>query len=663
MKKNIFFDYCAGLLLLVFLGLLIAENFLPLSFEIELALLKILGVTIWFILLCTFLAHSNLKTPAIILLLGLGLFSISLVELINSIQIWSMLLPEAEFLKNPGLITGKTLLALAIFISIYFDRLLKEKYFPSEKALHLFLSLLVALAAILALISSGYNPAKERMMGNNFGQLLPIILDLALIMLFVSIGFEAFHTYRQSQVEHGFWEQKDLFLNQVNWGLLAVNSEQKVIACNSYCIEKIGLNCQPGKYLDESAPELAQHLQTQNKAGSKEIILPTPAGPANLLLEVSPITTPSGECDGHVAIIKDLDEVRKTEMEQISHRLIYECSPAGLIVTDNKDRIFLANMAAEKILGCPLTTSQGKIFKDIADSPIGKIISDLLQDAQKLQKKIILEDYEVATPTGPKILILGIYPIQNIKGKMLGSFCVLIDVTIEKTNERSLRRAEHLAALGELSAAVAHEIRNPLTSIQGFLQLLNKNSASEQQKEYIQIALAELKRANDIISEFLLFARPPKLNLKKQSVVPIIEEVAKVMQAEMALKSTAFALEAEPVPEIGVDRDQLKQIFLNLFQNALQAMGPGGSLTVRVTYDPGSKNVVISVQDTGTGIPEENLSKIFSPFFTTKEAGTGLGLSICNRIVQNHGGKLEVISQVGKGSNFMITLPNVERVC
>lgn len=641
-----------GLLLSFFLVIFILEGYIPI--ELRTPIFKVVGIALWFILSCILLAHSNLKSHIIFFFLGSGFFIASFLELISSIQIWSILLPASYLTSNPILLVAKAILALVIFISLYFDKLIENNYVASQRMLKFFLLILSGFALFLIFVSLSYQNINHPPV--NLEEAIPIILDLLLIMIFVSIGFNALNIYRYSQTRLGYMEKRnDYVLDLVNWGLLATDENLKIISCNNYFREKV-LPCKPGQELRSVLPELAAYLHDQKKSLTTEISLSTPQGPTNFLLESTPFSTPSGEYGGQVIILKNLDDVKKTEMEQISHRLIFHSSPAGLVVVDKELKLFLFNKSAERLLETEQNLVPGRCLKEVLHNPIGLTIINLLENTIRNQVGEG-KNYEFHEANGTKIYRLTAYPIFNVQREILGALCDIVDITAEKLNERKLQRAEHFAALGELSAAVAHEIRNPLTSIQGFLQLLDKKETSAQNREYIQIMLTELKRANKIISEFLQYTRPPKLNLKKESIVPIITEVAKIMEAEMAIKNIQFHLDAEPTPEIEVDRDQLKQVFLNLFQNALQAMEPGGKLTVRVTKDEYARTLQVSVEDTGHGMSEDLLENIFTPFFTTKDTGTGLGLSICNRIIQNHGGKIEAQSQLGKGSKFIITMP------
>lgn len=223
--------------------------------------------------------------------------------------------------------------------------------------------------------------------------------------------------------------------------------------------------------------------------------------------------------------------------------------------------------------------------------------------------------------------------------------------------EEQLRRADRLSALGELSAGMAHEIRNPLGSIKGAVEIIKDDYTAEEAKyEFIQILIRETDRLNQIVQEFLGFAKPKNPELQFVDLNESLESVL-TLAAQQARKA-GVKVEKKLDPAIGkrsLDAGLLKQAFLNLILNAIQAMPDGGSLSVKSSLRNGALEVTIA--DTGIGIPEENRKKLFSPFFTTKKNGTGLGLAITYRIIENHRGVIDVASRPGGGTAFTVRIP------
>lgn len=223
--------------------------------------------------------------------------------------------------------------------------------------------------------------------------------------------------------------------------------------------------------------------------------------------------------------------------------------------------------------------------------------------------------------------------------------------------EEQLRRADRLSALGELSAGMAHEIRNPLGSIRGAVEILKDDYSPDEAKyEFIQILLKESDRLNRIVQEFLGFARPKLPEFQPADVNEALESVL-TLAAQEARKA-GVRVEKRLDASIGkrsLDSGLLKQAFLNLVLNAIQAMPQGGVLTVESKLARDA--IQVRIADTGIGIPEENRKKLFSPFFTTKKNGTGLGLAITYRIIENHRGAIDVASESGRGSTFTVKIP------
>lgn len=222
--------------------------------------------------------------------------------------------------------------------------------------------------------------------------------------------------------------------------------------------------------------------------------------------------------------------------------------------------------------------------------------------------------------------------------------------------EEQLRRADRLSALGELSAGMAHEIGNPLGSIKGTAEILRDAFPPEDKRhEFSEILIREADRLNSVVRDFLTFARPSPLGSGRYDVNEALREVLLLSRQQAKRNGVDIDLKDEPLPEVAGDREQIKQAFLNLILNAVQAMPHGGTLTVTSAQRDGKAQVRFA--DTGQGISAENVDKIFNPFFTTRHEGTGLGLAITHRIIQSHGGSLEVQSRVGEGTEFILTLP------
>ncbi|MFL0248316.1 ATP-binding protein [Candidatus Clostridium stratigraminis] len=246
----------------------------------------------------------------------------------------------------------------------------------------------------------------------------------------------------------------------------------------------------------------------------------------------------------------------------------------------------------------------------------------------------------------------------NIQSKdEIGSLAESFNKMLEKLEE-SVTRAKSLEALGALSAGMAHEIRNPLTSIKGYAQYIMSelNKDSELYSDMAVIS-SEVDRLNNIIDRFLAFARPNELKLEKYDINDIVKEVILLIKRDNTFDNIKLNINFGELPLINADFEQMKQVVLNIVINGVQSMPQGGELTISTLNNQILSMVEIEISDTGQGISHENVKKIFEPYFTTKDKGIGLGLAICSRIVENHRGIIEVESIPGKGSKFIIKLP------
>jgi hypothetical protein len=228
---------------------------------------------------------------------------------------------------------------------------------------------------------------------------------------------------------------------------------------------------------------------------------------------------------------------------------------------------------------------------------------------------------------------------------------------ILQDNQERLVRAEKLAAVGEITAKVAHEIKNPLTSIGGFARSISRGLGEDDpNKKYLDVILQEVERLEGILHEILSFAHPTPPEKMKRSINEIIEKSLLVLTGEIDKNKIDLDLHLSPdLPDVWYDARQLKQVFLNLFKNAIQAMPGGGRL--RIESVKTDRWVCVSIMDTGMGIPMENMSKLFLPFFTTKKDGSGLGLPVSHQILKDHDGFIDVSSQEGVGTSFLVYLP------
>ncbi len=293
----------------------------------------------------------------------------------------------------------------------------------------------------------------------------------------------------------------------------------------------------------------------------------------------------------------------------------------------------------------------------VKEKALGAIAADFIDPNKNITKEALESVMAFAQQAG--LAIHNAFMYQELK-----TFSQQMEEKIQKTTadlkktEAQLIRSEKLAALGQLAAGIAHEIRNPLTSINILIHSMTENLPSgDSHKEDLKVIEEEIHRMNEILDQFLRFAKPATPLLEKADVYSIFEETLQLLRPHIEKQIIVVEKEFQSLPIILMDREQMKQVFLNLLLNAIQAMPGGGHLTLRGQNSEDGQWIHISIQDSGIGISSENINKLFDPFFSTKEGGIGLGLSITHRIIDQHHGKIEVESAPGKGTLFTIWLP------
>jgi signal transduction histidine kinase len=226
------------------------------------------------------------------------------------------------------------------------------------------------------------------------------------------------------------------------------------------------------------------------------------------------------------------------------------------------------------------------------------------------------------------------------------------DITRRKQFEQEMARLDRLNLMGEIAAGIAHEIRNPLTVVRGYLQIMQLKEEFASNKKRFDTMIEELDRANTIITEFLTLARNAPTELKKQSINRIVTNLLPLIQADAAKNHVAVSMDLGDVPDLNLDEKEIRQLVLNLVRNGIEAMSKHGELAIKTRRK--RDRVVLTIKDRGMGIPPEVLKKLGTPFLTTKEKGTGLGLPISYRIAESHNAKIE-IKTGKKGTTFMVS--------
>jgi len=326
------------------------------------------------------------------------------------------------------------------------------------------------------------------------------------------------------------------------------------------------------------------------------------------------------------------------------------CAHEGQIITDATGAVVETNLVTDRILEMPSTTLKGTNIRKLC--AIGQSYDEMLRHSAEggsLNRPIILQ----SSSGKRKLVNMSIQPVGE--GDTLQYVHVFQDCADLRTMEERLVQAERLATVGKFASQIAHEIRNPLSSISLNVELLEDEvkDSSEEARSLIRSVLRELDRLNDIVGEYLQFSRFPKPKLKRGRVDSVIQELVENSKPPAAVKLEVALMPSSP--EVWLDEGLLRQVLDNLVRNGTEAIE--GSGTVRIETDVVDRFLIIRVKDTGRGIPIEVQSKLFEPFFTTKPQGTGLGLATSQQILFEHNGHLLVESEPGKGTTFTALLP------
>jgi|GEM_PF-842628 len=334
---------------------------------------------------------------------------------------------------------------------------------------------------------------------------------------------------------------------------------------------------------------------------------------------------------------------------------ILESMTAGVLILDNNGLANFSNQALTKIISQPIPEGWSPFSNDgLFPAPLRQILVKVLESKVAIEKERI----RLETLPSPRVLEVDAFPFRDEVGIMLGFAFFFRDITQIIQLEDQVKRADRLSALGVLAAGIAHEIRNPLTGMKMIVQLLAADvPPDDSKKEPLGIIQNEIDRLEKIISSLLDFARPTKPQAVPISLPEILNACLFLIQNQIN-KSGARVEKDIPsdLPQMVGDASQLKQVFLNIITNAVQSLKTGGTIKLKVEVIPGW--VVVAIADTGIGISRERLKAIFDPFMTTKEDGTGLGLSVALRIVEEHGGRINVDSIENQGSTFSVMLPS-----
>jgi PAS domain S-box-containing protein len=364
---------------------------------------------------------------------------------------------------------------------------------------------------------------------------------------------------------------------------------------------------------------------------------------------------------GQLAIaIENVELHQRQQALRAFNEDIIQTMTNGLVVVDDTAQVTVLNKAAAILLGYDSTEVLGQPLRDAIPgaSALADVIEATLHHPDELPSQHPQNEVNVLhRDSNPLPLAVSASTLRDGDGTVTGVVCLFEDLSEAKALEVERRRLDRLAALGEMSAVVAHEIRNPVAGIAAGVEYLSKSiPEGSPHKDDVAMIMGEIDRVNRILEDILSVARPFQLKLSTEAVQDILEHVLHRYQVTIEDRRIHVIRRfASSLPKVRADRERMEQALTNLVLNAVEAMPTGGTLIIGLAA--GDRWLTITISDTGPGVPPDIQRRMFEPFFTTKTRGTGLGLAVARRVVEEHGGTIDVASESAKGTTFTIRLP------
>ncbi|WP_066366611.1 PAS domain S-box protein [Neobacillus fumarioli] len=504
-----------------------------------------------------------------------------------------------------------------------------------------------------------------------------ILISLKEFLYVVTTGCFIYYSINKSKQLHSCKEDQKRLSTLINSMIDFVtfkDGEGRWIEANEFGLklfqlENVGYRGKKDSDLAEYSPFYADALRNCEVTDEEtwkngtitraEEIVPMPEGPPKTFDTIKvPLFHTDGSRQGLVIIGRDITEkiqlARQLEESRQQYKSLFDYSPDIIYMLDLHGNIINLNPHFEVITGFKRDEMIGKNIATILPQKYNRHLHKFISTVTKESKPVM---YELKIPDAREnIMILQCTSVPIVvNGNTTGIIGYGRDVTEMRKTEERLRRTEKLSVVGELSASVAHEIRNPLTSLKGFVQLMQTDDQKHQ--AYYQIMLDELNRINHIVGELLLLAKPQHLKLKTAVVQNLLDDCISLLRTEARLYNVqieAFLPDEDIVMDC--EPNQLKQLFINLIKNAVEASVNGGNVMVTLEQ-AGTDQLLITIKDNGCGISKERLKRLGEPFYSSKEKGTGLGLTVSFKIVQAHKGTIHFETQKQIGTTVSIYFP------
>lgn len=332
---------------------------------------------------------------------------------------------------------------------------------------------------------------------------------------------------------------------------------------------------------------------------------------------------------------------------------VLEAIPLGMAVFDRAGDIVAVNSRLAEVLGLVPVEAQGSNLEM------------LLREKGLPPDHPLFQIHSGKEYTGIAAPLTNCYPsyvsthiLKDDGGETIGGVLVLWDARRQQELEQAVLKAERLAIMGQLAAIALHEVRNPLSAIKGYLQLLRRELEDARQLGYVDVMLEALDKVNNLITDYLRLAKPGTPERQPCQLEELVSDLISLFEVEFKNKGIRFLFFCHSdIPPVNLDREQFHQVLVNILKNAVEVTPSGGEISIGIEHLQEENMVSLLIRDTGLGIPEDVLSQVFDPFFTTREDGTGLGLYVCREIVNNHGGEIRIANNPDQGCTVTITLP------
>ncbi|KGP91462.1 histidine kinase [Pontibacillus chungwhensis BH030062] len=373
---------------------------------------------------------------------------------------------------------------------------------------------------------------------------------------------------------------------------------------------------------------------------------------------ISIMTTVEYESQFHLGLLssavdsieRELRLQEKNNKLEILNQIMINSTPIGMIMTDQEGRITDYNAALEKLVEYSMKERLAK--GDTKTYVIKPYVDHVLWTGEKLENKEVTLSFDDGERE--KIFQLDVLPIYD-GDEVIGAFAQLRDMTNYYELQEKLIESEKLSTLGKFSAGLAHEIRNPLTSIIGLTQLLKETNA---QNKYLEIITSELDRMKNLVNQFVLLGKPSSVQPAPCNLHDLLEETIELMKSSARLQDVSITFESNQKDLVmTIDEAKIKQAFINFIKNAFESMENGGEVQVRLVHHPGSNKVEVTIEDEGEGMDPDEVSNIGTLFYTSKENGLGMGLSISLEIIKAHHGTVDFNSEKGRGTKVELCFP------